>query len=565
MLLNFAQYIRKISSTLLYDHLLEDSAKNVLSESVYASIETRLLSLEGVTQRVASCSEEEREFLYEIYLSGEVGVISENEEQSQVVLSTFLVYEAIGDDEKHRLFGFGDLVPIVAQYMQQYSSNTPEIQPPLFFAPILDTVILLDHIKAGRVQLKQDLDFMKSSVDSVFETTTLSQSPLSLTEKRLLLKVLIGALQDLDFIVQQGREFSLTLTGSSFAQNSTAAFEQFSQEVLHSKNIGNTQFIEALLLKGTSAELIEVTPTTAALESVTLHILQWLTHITVHEGLVSLRPDTHEYHQQEVGHLMPDFSLIIPPEIIPQSLFSILQLSDITSVDMIYHAKILREKVLETLSRGITSPEIDTLLRKWNAPESICHTVQEWAESYSQLFFDQGAFLAVRPEHESTMQAIEEVHELLEPITEFRVFKVKEGMESVLQARLIERGFDIRKPKSHAELYHVANHTPAEEGQLHTPNYTPSLEGQKEESVSKAGRYGGTPRKVTQDEIQKLVRYALLMDEQLIVYLTGEELPHVFTPTEIRTGTAGFISGTSEEGSDVQFPIASIDKMGAIS
>jgi len=55
------------------------------------------------------------------------------------------------------------------------------------------------------------------------------------------------------------------------------------------------------------------------------------------------------------------------------------------------------------------------------------------------------------------------------------------------------------------------------------------------------------------------------MDEQLIVFIKDQEQPVVFTPDEMRTGSGGYVSGKADDGTDVQFAISSIERMGAVS
>jgi hypothetical protein len=123
----------------------------------------------------------------------------------------------------------------------------------------------------------------------------------------------------------------------------------------------------------------------------------------------------------------------------------------ITSVDVIYHGKIDKKRVEESLANGVCEKEIMEILNVWNAPESLQKTVLEWIYSFQRAFSDL-PYIAFRNDVAGSISAYANLKDKLLPVENYTFFRVKSGEEKQVFEILEKFGFDLRQTRDKISL-----------------------------------------------------------------------------------------------------------------
>ncbi|ERP39305.1 hypothetical protein [Chitinivibrio alkaliphilus] len=159
---------------------------------------------------------------------------------------------------------------------------------------------------------------------------------------------------------------------------------------------GDMEMLDALAQHRASLRCSCIPPPIIA----SLVFLQWLgrVNLSFSKGRIYIYPLQTEQQRSHAtpmaGHILPDFSLVIPPDIQAESLLFFCKIGQLHHFDVVFHGTIRRDTIEYALRKGISPEIIEEFLRSWNATENIMHTVQDWVSTFHRSFM-HGDFLGV--------------------------------------------------------------------------------------------------------------------------------------------------------------------------
>ncbi len=554
-------YIRNLDSKTVLEQLLEGQSSGVLGESVYLKIEDKLTDIDEVNKFWNTLDSDSQEDFLRIYFESNKGLDSNSVEDRNLLLKSFYIYESIRNGDAV-LFGLSDTYSYLKDcFTSLLTTSNEDVKTHRSEAVLQDSAIVLSMVRGGRLKRRIDGTIQKSALDEFARTSVVGlgidkKDPQSIA---LFLELLLSTLKKLNIIHFTDSGFVISEQGEQVWRDS---FKSITKNILeHAKRItplGNVDFIVNLL-----DDNVVFTRDDAKKWDITesLSLLTWCGE-SIFDGIQWCRGVPAIEYSVPSGHIMPDFSVMVPREINAESLYNFLQIGEIDSVDVIYKAVISKEAVSDTLSRGETEENVINLFKQWNASEHLIHSVVEWISGFDRVFID-GDYLAVSSSIESQLLQQEDISKSVTSFSNYSFYRIHKGRSGELKNRLGSMGFDIRIPLRLNENNPVTDNPQLVVYTPITPNYSPNLKS-SEPVQTNFGRYGGPLRKHSEGDLLKLVRFAILMEEKMAVLLTGETEPVAFTPLNVHSGDEGNITGKSNDGTAVEFPLKKIEKAGVV-
>jgi hypothetical protein len=239
--------------------------------------------------------------------------------------------------------------------------------------------------------------------------------------------------------------------------------------------------------------------------------------------------------------ILPDFSAILPLEVLPESIFFFSHLGIISNLDIVYKGSINRESVNESLTNGIEMDTLLVLLDQWQSPENVTETVKEWIREFSRVcMIHDPTVVAFDSNTALQLNEYPMIKDLLEPLKADTVFTIKKGFEKQVRKILLSMGFDPRipavqsPPEDSFEEFLFKNQN--DEFRLCLDFDHPN---QKVSRPLTSGKYSDELKELEVNEIFHVIDYAILMGEKLeFEYMGCEKVNkgrYIVTPSKFNT------------------------------
>ncbi|MCW8965477.1 MAG: hypothetical protein OQK82_02135, partial [Candidatus Pacearchaeota archaeon] len=465
--LQFTDYLRKLPPAWVLEHFFDDTKeqRKILSSAMIEEAAAAFATADELQNRLSMLDEEQQVRCAQMYLLGTSGVFSDdNAGLEDPIVSHFLGYAARDAKGLVRVFPFSEfepllrsaLVGILIPALAHKTEGAPSSQwswrccttVTLFVA--LAAQHLLIRKKNGKLgmaalqQIKKLVhlgDLKKSDDVNVLTEVILdyctvnkllfdNESEYTLNapafDEWLLLPLREREEQLIDFIIENGGGWSISLLRdvSTRADNqwlTSAGFDDEDQPILRKGLI-------ALQLAG----IVDV-------RKAGNHLL--------FTGVEKMNVSDDTPGQPVV--IMPDFTIIIPQETRPATLFIFSRFCKVLSLDRVYHGCIEKSVLTEALSAGLEGERILEALRKWNAPDNVRESVREWIREFNRLSLATGSVL-IASEQSVTEQvdSLDQLEPYLEKVPVHTVYRIRPGSEHIVRDIVRKYGFDERMPQS---------------------------------------------------------------------------------------------------------------------
>ena len=453
----FSNYIRSLPSNIILEYLnLEDSPK-IFTNSVYDNIAAKFYEKKYLSSILSKISEDLKHEIFRVYLCGNLGRKLPRELKSEL-LKTFLVFEGSGKNSEG-LFGFPDLAQNLAEiFAENLSAESQKCNPQMFFGTFLnDFVIILDMFQNDESKVRTNGEYSQRWTDLLKERCGIGKMLTDFADLSRILDFII------DFSTACGAKFQRENGKITLLSNSDELLAKILRKTENdlAEIISNySQTIDFSFLKMLAAanyfgenwvKIKEHSVKEISAEiDYSLKFFHWCGLSAVsNENSFKIKSETPRHFQN--GHILPDFSIYIPIETDPVHLKKLLYSSKISAVDVIYHGKIDKKTVEESLVNGIGEKEIIEILQTWNAPASLQKTVSEWVYSFRRVFADL-PYIAFRSDVAANISTYADLKDKLAPIENYTFFRVKSGEEKDVCETLEKFGFDLRKVREKAEI-----------------------------------------------------------------------------------------------------------------
>jgi hypothetical protein len=223
---------------------------------------------------------------------------------------------------------------------------------------------------------------------------------------------------------------------------------------------------------------------------------------------------------------MPDFSAMIPQEILPEHLYWFSKLGSLISFDRVYKGSINRDIINNSLSEGIAGNVLLDWLVQWKAPKNVVETVKEWVREFSRISLETSSFVVSAEEKVTTqLMSYPPLKNCLEPVRAHTIFRVASGHERQVNEILVAMGFDPRTPIfCKGDDDSIETGLPPEEAQspkkmFPIVNFT-APRGPAQITMTQ-GKYSSQLKALDLTDLMHVIDYALLMGQLLRFEYTG--------------------------------------------
>ena len=533
--ISFPQYIGQLPPEMVFRHLLADAkeARKIVSATTVRSIVERFSTPEALIARFKALPDACKLECAFVYLAGDKGVRTSPVEdfEGHKLLCSFLVCEVRDEGNGCALVGFDEFEPTLRPYLAKVVAKRTKAEPqelsasPLPWYCLNDLMVVAGLASQGHLKRTKGGTLAKTAhaqLDSLLHAAKAARQS--------------GTDQYIPVLLEYGvRKGLLIFRDNGYCTRHRGVTEWLTQPVsaLH------TDFVEAAL-QSTSAWrkeiLLEILaapgepwlcatqfPRELSADIIdTVRILTYVALVSVRtvgeDVFFSRAADAAPQWSLEQAHIlvMPDFTAIVPQEIGPVDLYWFMRLGTLSTLDGIYHGRIDRKVINESLVQGVSGEAIIDRLRQWQAPSNVVETAREWIREFSRVSICTETFLISSDERVSAQIAgLDPLKGLVEAVPAHRVFKVRKGYENQVQTMLFEMGFDPRMPgaleprSSEDEL----NGNGREPSTPHRTLITRFCKVTRESGDinPKSGKYSSELKALDANEAIHVIEYAILM------------------------------------------------------
>jgi len=454
---NFPDYIRSMPSNVVLEYLNDMDSPKIFTNSVYEKISARFHEKKHIAAILADMPDNLKTEIFQIYLCGNLGKKFSSDNLKIELLKTFLVFEGVGKNADI-LFGFPDLAQNFAEiFADNLSAESQKRNPQMFFDTFLnDFAIILDMFQNDEGKVRTNGEYSQRWTELLKERCGIGKL---LTNYADLSKIL-------DFIIN----FS-TACGAKFRQDNgkitllsnpeellEAALKETAENLPKIVYDFSEKTIDFSFLKKLVGENSEnwIKISSDSVEEIygdidfSLKFFHWC-GLAAFSGENSFKIKNENPRYFQIGHILPDFSIYIPIETNPLHLQKILYSTKIVAVDVIYHGKIDKKRIEESLAGGVGEKDIIEILQTWNAPLSLQKTILEWVHSFQRAFADL-PYIAFRNDVAKNIPDYADLRDKLLPIENYTFFRVKPNEEEQVLTTLEKFGFDLRKTREKTSL-----------------------------------------------------------------------------------------------------------------
>ncbi len=537
----FTDYLKKVPSSFIFEHLLGDRGpkRRIVSPSLLEELKESFCEKERLQKRFEELSDDAKILCARAYLFGHRGVEApESRFLQDELVRSFLVYVAQDDKENSYLVGFDDLaqsllplfIPVLFKETKEISSSS---HPAVPYQCLNDCIVFMSLAARKQVKLTQHGKLVRSSVltlqkllQGISPATTPDRNEKS---RKLILNLLLAYLLHESLVVHEGKllvpdfdrlwlwmnknmserlrgffEFALQESG-----NWRYEIFDYTAREYGEKWFGMHDFDED---KDTAEQLFRV-----------LHYFGYLeagksakgNHLVWRRNPSWSLSETEEKQIAVSVIIMPDFSAVLPPEATPGVLFTFSSFGVFTVFDQVYKGSIDKEVLNNSLSRGVDPQEILECLTSWHAPENVLVTVREWIREFSRLFItDRTLIISNDTNTTKQLHAYEPLRNYIEPIQSDAVFTVKPGAERKVREILEFIGFDTRYSQQREKKTESSREEKSREYSLF-PVFEPEKPTEQNIRPMSVGKYSTDLKALELNELFHVIDYAILMGYQL--------------------------------------------------
>jgi hypothetical protein len=589
--LQFTEYLKKLPSTWVIEHFLKEdtTTRKILSSAVIEETAVQFITSGAIVQQFLALNTHEQVRCAQMYLMGSLGIASDSDAGlNDPLVKAFLGYAAKDVKGNIRIFGFDQFEPTLRQHLSQTIVDTaakknPYSPHPVFSHRCCNDITIVISLASQHVLVKKKNGKLGVNALQLIKKLTHTNECNKQEDIDLLACAITGYCTSRKLLFDNEQEFMLNPAG--FADWLTIPLQERVNDiigfVLPQYGGWNRELLHVLCAHAgeqwISLSMFPAEDAPAARAVLTL--LQFCTIIELQKNgsdilFQTIPPGSPQ--SPSIDHqpmIMPDFTVIIPQECLPETLYTFARFCNVTALDRIYHAAIEKTVLTESLSSGVESLQIITALEQWNAPSNVIETVREWIREFHRLALTTGSIL-ITAEEKVTEQiaSCEQLQPCIERVHVHSIFRIKPGCEHTVRDIVRKLGFDDRMPQSPAAVY-----TPEEEPlqfEMTTSPWTIVTEDtsdtQKTTASSIRGtKYGAELKSLELSDMVQVIDYAILTGQRIVISYDGS--PYVrkgmytLTPSVCSKGVEPMLEGTLQPtGVRKQFYVKKIISIGVV-
>ncbi|MBN1757648.1 MAG: hypothetical protein JW863_04990 [Chitinispirillaceae bacterium] len=587
----FAEYLKKLPPAWVIDHFFSDTSgkRKILSSAMIEEVATESARPEALCRRFRSLDEENRLRCAVMYLCGGTGCAAVSAAGlDDPVVAAFLGYAARGPAGDVRIFGFPEFTDALREELVGVFGTAAQKKSATHHTAVWpwrcsnDIALIASFAGKNLLMKKRSGKFgsvLMQQIKRLIHTADFYKND----DLEVITRMVCSFCTARDLFSEDEEMFRCRC--SAIALWLGLPLEERTREVetWFLKNCGGWNIS---LLKHLCGETGEVwLPTSVFPEEDQSTIREVLATLRF-AGILEVRKHGTELcfttvSQKQINTVpdaapvvvMPDFTVILPQECLPETVYDAARFCRLESLDKVYHGTVDKGVVTEALAGGMKSERIIALLEEWNAPVNVLASVREWIREFFRVALSNGPLLITAEERVTgQIAAFPQLADYLEQIPVHAVFRIKPGTERQVTDLIRSLGFDERMPEIYSEQ-------PSEEGfvlpflqeplqwRLVTENdpqsvaATPSFRGSK---------YGTGLKELDMSETVQVIDYAILTGQMLT--FTYEGSPYVrkgtYTVTPVlcsKGGAEPLLDGQLKRlGTRKQFYIKKISSIGVV-
>ena len=571
-----------------------NNERKIISTDLLKKINEKFISEKSVKQRFDHLSFEQKKLCAFTYLFGIKGLkVNEFETRNKDLLVTFLLYSTSNKEGIKFYFGFDKMEEVIYNDIALFLHNITKtgligVNVPSFLKTrcLNDFIIILICTLSGLLKKRNDGKLTHGSLIHLSELLHSTTESASLRNKTQDNKNVIQLLIDFGItrnIINENDKFFIT-THSQINHWLSIPFRERYEDFVSFTcryNIGwsmkiikrmveidrDAWFSTSLFPQSDSNEL-----------SATLQLIHYIGFIDLFQNdtdlyfrhCSSLIETITESSMQNIK-ILPDFSVILPLEVLPESIFSFSHLGTISNLDIVYKGSINREAVNESLTNGIEANILLTFLEQWQSPVNVIETVKEWIREFFRVCLIHDPTV-VAFDNKTALQLIEYpmIKDLLVPLKADTVFTIKKGSEKVVRKILLSMGFDPRIPAVQnppEDSFEEFLNKEQNEDEMFQLCMDFDQSPQKVSRPLTSGKYSDELKELEINEIFHVIDYAILMGEKLeFEYIGCEKInkgKYIIAPSKLYTEGEAKLMGSIISSEEIStFLIKNIKMIG---
>lgn len=591
--LPFTDYLRQLPPAWVLENFFKEdrSSRKILSSAMIEESARKFTVAEELERRFFSLSTGERYRCAKVYFLEKTGCAAASGNGFEDPLVTaFLAYAAKNQRGQVRIFGFREFEPLLRKALVTTileGASTDGSHPPL---PVWKWRCLNDITLVASLSTQHLLARKRTGKLSVAALKTVKKlihfGPLHKTEDvEYLSGAIIGYCVAKNLLSETEREY--LFCPSAFSGWFSAGLEERTDDVLE----------YMLSYCGLSPDSIDLIRSLCARAETRWVGCSWIgdnDRTAVRRillllqfcGLIEVRKSTggllfqlvpKEEGRQPDGEqpvvIMPDFTVIMPQECLPATVFTFTRFCKFHSLDRVYHGTIEKQTLTEALSGGMSSERIISSLRQCRAPVNVLESVREWIREFHRLSISTESMLLTGDENVAAqVAAFEELQPFIEKVPVHTLFRIRPGCENSVRDVVRKLGFDDRMSRMRRQDDPVTEHdllqdiqdavewTLIVEGEPDTVRPSPAIRGTK---------YGAELKELELSEVVQVIDYAILTSQRLAFSYEGS--PYVrkgiytITPILCSKGAEPMLEGELQRtGTRKRFYLKKICAIGVV-
>jgi hypothetical protein len=553
-IITFNKYLSLVPPDIIFKHLslYFKQDRKIISSSTIGDISKKFNSEESLCYRFDSLSSKNKFLCSLTYLFGKKGLPAKKiNGYDDELISSFLVFAGKNEKEEIRYYPFIEFESKLLEKVAQNIINVTATKFPLqsdknisnsFLNCIYDIILISYFACRGLIKKTKKNEFSKTT-SSVFKKYLYAARlvncedifleyfnlSISLLINYSLTKGLIFKKGDSDFCLNPNKMFSwielpikqIYLDFTDFAFKTTILWEP---EII--KKISKLQKQTNFWLS--TSNFNDFIKKEAEIILLLLNYLGYCNIKIYNKEFLFSVIESHDFSnstkdfQQEKIIIMPDFNVLIPPNVLPKDLFWFLRIGEINSYDKIYKAVITRDMINTSLIEGTKESKIIEWLTSVSAPQNVIETVKEWIREFFRTQISTGTFVMSFNEN-VTNQLLE--YEPFRCLTDYykphAVFKILNGHENEAKRILKSMGFESRERYSFKNEKKIIEDIRLEEDKNIIPVVNFENQIDYEFKILKKGKYGHQLKEMDQIDLIHVIDYAILMNKAICINYLG--------------------------------------------
>lgn len=578
----FSEYLKELPSAIVFKHLVKEQGvkRKIISSELIETIKKEFTSEPSCRARFEALAPEVRKICVLTYLFGAGGLKTvEFEKHHAEVMTSFLVYSALDGYSTPFYFGFKDveklLAPVYASFLCEHAFvNVDETSVPFLRMRCLsDFAIVLILALRGMLKKKRDGGLVQASLaelKKLLHTAKESCVFIKMSEDiAAIIQLFLSYGTARGYLTEDEKSFETTHTQITqwLSHSYDDLYSDFIDFAVENSGAWSMDIFQEILNRAGSAWL-STSFFPASCSTQALSMLQIMHYVGAIEAkahgkdIMWRRSDAHmEFHETQAKqkvHILPDFSAIIPQEVLPEVIYAFSLVGTITQFDRVYKGTIDRTVVNEALSRGIAGEVLVSHLSEWETPVNVIETVKEWIREFSRISVLSAETIVTFDEKTSRqINSYRALEALIEPLDTHAVFAIKKGREREVRDILTAMGFDPRVPEMQGVTFPTAERIILKDTREEcTLSYDFDGPAQPVSRPVPSGKYSEELQERELNELFHVIDYAVLMGHALKFEYEGspyiKQGIYTIRPVKITNDTEPVVEGKSEESKAVK-------------